>query len=205
MTETNWDERYRTGDLPWDSGRPDRHLEQVLDEFAIGPCAALEAGCGTGTNAVWLARQGFRVTAVDVAPTAIAEAGRKAASAGVAVAFVAGDFLHVAIPGGPFGFLFDRGCLHSFDTRAERVAFADRAAGLLDEGGLWFSVIGSADAEPRDVGPPRLSASEVTSIVEGRFEVLSLRASHFDSDSDHKPAAWLCVMRKRRQRGEPSE
>jgi hypothetical protein len=55
------------------------------------------------------------------------------------------------------------------------------------------------------VGPPQLSASEVTSIVEGRFEVLSLRASHFDSDSDHKPAAWLCVMRKRREGAVSSE
>ncbi len=199
MDATSRDERYQTGDLPWDTGKPDEHLVRVVDEYNIRPCRALEIGCGTGTNAIWLARRGFEVTGVDIAPTAITSARQKAEAAGVEVAFVTGDILRMAIPGDPFSFVFDRGCFHSFDSHEERAALTDALAALLDHGGLWFSEIGSTDGEPREVGPPRLSASEVASAVEGRFEVLSLRASHFDEDSDHPPEAWLCVMRKRAQ------
>jgi hypothetical protein len=51
-----WDERYRHGDTPWESGQPSSE-QRVLAEVAIRPCRALELGCGTGASAVWLAQQ----------------------------------------------------------------------------------------------------------------------------------------------------
>ncbi|MHC5055525.1 MAG: class I SAM-dependent methyltransferase [Planctomycetota bacterium] len=203
MPEQNWDERYRTGDLPWDTGTHAEQLERALGALGIEPCAALEVGCGTGTNAVWLAGRGFTVTAVDVSETAVERAREKAEDAGVEVTFLAADFVRGPgagadlMPGAPFGFAFDRGCLHSFEDLAERTAFAEAVARNLAPGGLWLSLIGSTDAPPRDVGPPRLSAVDVATTVERSFEILSLSATSFQPDVPDSPPAWECVMRKR--------
>ncbi len=67
----DWNERYATGDLPWDTGRHDRCLEKLVSTGAVEPCRALELGCGTGSNAIWMALQGFDVSAVDLSPLAI--------------------------------------------------------------------------------------------------------------------------------------
>ena len=64
-TAPEWDQRYREGTTPWDSGVRSRELARVLDETEIVPCRTAELGCGTGTNAVFLAQQGFAVTAID--------------------------------------------------------------------------------------------------------------------------------------------
>lgn len=197
MDRAEWDERYRTGDLPWDTQRHDELLERVVTEHPVEPCAALELGAGTGTNAIWLAQQGFRVTALDIAPIAINMAVEKASREGVSVEFLTADILADEIPGVPFGFVFDRGCFHSFDEPAERVACAEIVANCLTEDGLWFSLIGSTDGPDRETGPPRRSVRDIAEAVEPLFEILSLEATHFDSDQREPPRAWACLMRKR--------
>ena len=68
MTEhIEWNDRYRDDNLPWDTGRPSAELQRVLGRNPILSCRALELGCGTGTNSVWLAQQGFEVTGIDLA------------------------------------------------------------------------------------------------------------------------------------------
>ena len=194
---TDWDERYRTGDLPWDTHRHDKHLEQIVAEYSIEPCAALELGCGTGTNAIWLAERGFRVTALDVSSVAIEMAGEKASRDGAVVEFLTADILADEIPGAPFAFAFDRGCFHSFDELSDRIVCVEGVWGSLADDGLWLSLIGSADGPAREVGPPRRSVRAIAETVEPLFEILSLRSTHFDSDLPEPPRAWECLMRKR--------
>src|SRR5206468_8930829 len=73
----HWENRYRERP-PWDTGRVSAELRRRLGQFPIPRGRAVELGCGTGTNAIWLAQQGFDVTAVDISPTAIAAAQAKA-------------------------------------------------------------------------------------------------------------------------------
>ncbi len=193
----NWNERYGTGDLPWDTGRSDFNLREIVDKRGVTPCKALEVGCGTGSNAIWLAEQGFSVTAVDIAEKAIERAKENAARAGVRCDFFAADFMIEKINAGPFGFIFDRGCFHSFELAEERTRYADKAHSYLSEDGLWLSLVGSTDEPPRDPGPPRLSALNIVTAVEPYFQILSLYASHFDSTMEKAPMAWVCLMRRR--------
>src|ERR1700742_1438089 len=96
MTEPiEWNDRYRDGNLPWDTGRPSSELQRVVSQNVIEPCRALEIGCGTGTNGVWLAQQGFDVTGVDVAPLAVERAGQRAEAAGVQARFLVADVLQL--------------------------------------------------------------------------------------------------------------
>src|SRR5438552_11989125 len=108
----DWNQRYVAGDTPWDSGQPSAELIRVLREWNIGPCRALEMGCGTGENAVYLAQQGFDVTAFDLAPLAVERAQAKMHEAGVKVRLLTADVLDLPDVGPPFSFVFDRGLYH---------------------------------------------------------------------------------------------
>ena len=198
---SDWDQRYVDDEIPWDSGEPDVHLQRVIEEHDIGSGGALEIGCGTGTNAIWLARQGFDVTGVDISQTAIARAEAKAAEAGVDCHLVAADFLDDPVPGGPFEFAYDRGVFHVFDGADERSRFAARVADLLADDGMWHSLIGSTDGPPRETGPPRRSAREIVSAVEPHFEILELRATSFDQGRHSEARAWVLVARRREASG----
>lgn len=192
-----WNARYAEGELPWDSGEPDAHLREVLEAYDIPSGSALEIGCGTGTNAIWLAQQGFEVTGLDVAPNAVARAEEKAAAAGVACRFVARDVLVDEVPGSARDFVYDRGCFHVFDRAEDRERFASRVHDLLAPGGLWHSLIGSADGPPRDHGPPQRSAAEVAAAVEPYFEILKLESTRFDGERHGGARAWVLVARRR--------
>jgi len=193
----DWDERYKTGDLPWDTGRSDFNLHEIIAKSRIHPCKALEIGCGTGNNATWLARHGFSITGIDVSGTAIQQAVKRAARAGVECSFFALDFMKEKLDGGPFGFIFDRGCFHSFDLAKERTRYAKAVHSYLKKDGLWLTLVGSTDEPPRYPGPPQRSASDIVTAVEPYFQILLLYASHFDSDMRKPPKAWACLMRKR--------
>src|SRR3954465_10927550 len=80
-----WDERYEKGETPWETGQPSSELQRVVAEAPIRPCRAVELGCGTGASAVWLAEQGFDVSALDLSPFACERARRRADEAGVCV------------------------------------------------------------------------------------------------------------------------
>ncbi|VGO23120.1 class I SAM-dependent methyltransferase [Pontiella sulfatireligans] len=192
-----FEERYRSGDTPWDHGMVDFNLVEVVSRRPVQPCRTLDIGCGTGNNAVWLAQQGFDVIGFDLSATAVERAREKAAVAQAECCFVVGDFLADAVPDAPFGFVFDRGCLHSIPEPEGKVAFAEKVAGLLVPDGLWLTLVGNADEPKREVGPPQLTAAELTAVVEPCFEVVSLASGRFGSDQETPPRAWVCLMKKR--------
>jgi SAM-dependent methyltransferase len=204
MSAADWDEHYATGHLPWDTGEPDEHLVRLVREGGVSPGRALEVGCGTGTNCVWLAEQGFEVLGLDVAPRAIAAARAKLSQRQLACRFEVHDFLADAPPTGSFDFAFDRGCWHVFDEHETRARFAERVAALLAPGGLWLSLIGSTEGPPRDVGPPRRSARDVVAAIEPALEIVELRSAAFGTTRADAPAAWVCLARRRTVPAQPS-
>jgi SAM-dependent methyltransferase len=195
--EQRYRERYESGDTPWDIGRPDFNLVEVVTQRPVASCKALEIGCGTGDNAIWLARNGFEVTGTDTSDVALAQAREKAAKANVACNFVLVDFLRDRIAGAPFGFAFDRGCFHSFDSQDDRRRFTQNVAAHLEEAGLWLTLVGNADEQRQGPGPPQRKAADIILAVESYFEVLSLSSSYFGSNHPHPPRAWRCLMQKR--------
>jgi SAM-dependent methyltransferase len=193
MAHRCWDESYAAGELPWDTGEPEPLLVDFVTSGRIQPARTLEIGAGTGTNSIWLAERGFDVLGVDVAPIAVEQAKRKLIGRDLPCRFAALDFL-AAAPEGSFGFVFDRGCFHVFDEPEERARFAAQVAAALVPGGLWLSLIGSTDGPPREVGPPRRSAREVTLALEPALEIVELRTAEFRG---HGAKAWFCLARSR--------
>src|SRR5262245_44752761 len=112
MPHDSWNDSYASGEpLPWDTGVPDPLLVEMIESRAITPGRTLDIGCGTGTNAVFLAERGFDVLGVDISEVAIEKARARAHGR---CRFEVVDFL-AAAPAGQFDFVFDRGCFHAFD------------------------------------------------------------------------------------------
>ena len=201
MPHPSWNDSYASGQLPWDTGQPEPLLVEFVKSGAVTPCPALEIGAGTGTNAIWMAERGFDVLGVDISPLAVESARAKIEERALRCRFAACDFLAAPLSGGPFQFVFDRGCFHVFDEEGERQRFAAQVAAALAPGGLWLSLIGSTEGQPREAGPPRRSAREVTLAIEPALEIVELRSAEF-SGSNAK--AWLCLSRQRTMPAQPS-
>jgi len=199
-----WNDRYVSGDLPWDTGDVDPHLVELTAEGIITPCRVLDVGCGTGTNARWLAERGFEVHGVDLSPRAIEMAKAKCDAAGLRIPFTALDFLHDDVPGGPFDLVFDRGVFHVFDEADDRARFAAQVTRCLAPGGHWVSLIGSTEGPPREEGPPRRSARDIAQAIEPVLEIAELRTTVFDLGQTTEPRAWFSIARPRLVAAQPS-
>ena len=116
---------YRLGFTPWDSGVSPPELKELIEgPNARTPGKALDLGCGTGTNAVYMAQHGWAVTAVDFVPRAITMARAKSAAAKVAPRLILGDVtkLDDLKVGDGYSLVFDLGCLHAI-PQARRDAY----------------------------------------------------------------------------------
>lgn len=134
-----FDFQYRFSKPPWDSNITPPEVvafiektSQVLQTSQVSSRRALDLGCGTGTNSIYLAQHGFAVVGVDFSAKAIATARAKASRANVGVEFHVADVtrldsLHVHAP---FDFVLDIGCLHALDA-AERARYAEQIAHLM--------------------------------------------------------------------------
>jgi methyl halide transferase len=192
---TRWEERYRGGDTPWDTGRPSSELQRVLTEEEIRPCRAIELGCGTGTNAVWLAQHGFEVTAVDLSSLAISRAREHAAAEGAKVHFVCADVLTPPDLGN-YDFFFDRGCYHVV-RRIDVQAYLRTLKAVTHAGSIGLVLTGNA-REPHEPGPPVVAEQEIREELGAAFEIGWLREFRFDQVEavGVRFLAWSCFLHR---------
>jgi SAM-dependent methyltransferase len=138
-----WDDLYQERPQVW-SGR----VNPVLADVAAGltPGTVLELGCGEGGDAIWLAEQGWQVTAVDVSGTALGRAAAQAAAVGVEgrISFDQHD-LSATFPEGEFD-LVSAQFLHS-PVELPRGEILRHAAGAVAPGGSLL-VVGHAEPPP---------------------------------------------------------
>jgi len=106
---------------PWDTGiTPPEVVEAIEGSSALAPGRALDLGCGTGTNSLYLARHGWQVVGVDFAAPAIRQARRRARQAGAAAEFYVADVSRLDFLQPPFDLALDIGCVHGLDGAAQQ-------------------------------------------------------------------------------------
>jgi len=206
MAEIDWNERYVTGDTPWDVSSPDPSLARFVASGRLPPNSrVIEIGCGTGTNARWLAEEGYDVFALDLSPVAIEKANERLSDDLEArCRFAALDFLDEPVPEGPYDLAFDRGVSPLFERDEPRRRFAARVASLLGPGGLWASIVGSTEGPPREHGPPRRSLRDIVDAVEPELEIVQLERMMFTANIPSPAAGWFVVARARNVPAQPS-
>jgi SAM-dependent methyltransferase len=156
-----WDASYLDRPPPWDIGAPQPAISRLADEGAFAG-AVLDAGCGTGENALHVASLGLHVLGFDVAETAVSSAREKAAARGMSTEFVVADALRLERLGRTFETVLDCGLFHTFDGDERREYLAGLAS-VTSKGGelhvLCFSDVGSAVCGPHPVSEQELRAA----------------------------------------------
>ena len=184
---------YRFGFKPWDSGVPPPELKELIEGPEAGPPGrALDLGCGTGTNVLYMAQHGWDVTGIDFVPTAIEAARKKVQAANVSPRLIQGDVTRLDDLGVGTGYtlVFDLGCLHSIpDGRRDAyVAGITKASAPAADLLIWGFY-----AKPNFFINARLSKEE----VEQRFgKSWELVRAWGGEQPDRFPGRWYHLLRR---------
>jgi cyclopropane fatty-acyl-phospholipid synthase-like methyltransferase len=99
---------YRYSTAPWDIG-PRADLVELVESGRFKPSRVIDLGCGTGSNCIYLAQNGFQVTGIDFAPAAIELAKKRADQTGVSADFMVDDLTNLKQVSGSYDLLLDYG------------------------------------------------------------------------------------------------
>jgi SAM-dependent methyltransferase len=188
---------YRVGFTPWDTGEVPPELSGLIEGPAALPVGrALDIGCGTGTQAVYLAGHGWEVTAIDAIPRPLSRARTRAGAAGVTVDWILADVARIGRlelePG--FTLVFDRGCFHGLDDE-QRAAYSAAVTDLAGPGATMLLMAFAPNRVP--VGPAGVEQTELV----GRFPGWRLISAESDSRRDgsgamsNVPLTWYRFVR----------
>lgn len=191
-----FDEAYR-GTPPWDIGRPQSAFVRLFEKGLLRESPALDVGCGTGENALFLAANGLDVTGIDAAPMAIEKAKGKARKRGIEAAFLVHDALELSTLGKTFSTVIDSGLFHVFGNR-ERVRFRNQLHAVMRPGAT-YAMLCFSEKEPTDWdGPRRVTEAEIREIFAApKFRIRSIDETRFDTRfHDEGGYAYLSVMER---------
>jgi len=173
-------EVFYAGRPPWDVDGPQTRLREVADQIEG---SLLDAGCGTGENALFFAARGVRVTAIDFLDRAIAIAQQKAADRGVVVDFRVLDATNLASLSETYDAVIDSGLFHVFDND-DRKRYVDGLATVLKPGGRLYMLCFSKD-EPAGAGPRRISRETIEqTFAEPDWAIETIEPTRFDVRND---------------------
>ena len=191
-----WDSAYRhKAPAPWDIGRPADELQKVVSGGKVSRCRAVDLCCGSGTDAIYLAGQGFDVTGIDVSPTALGQARQKANDAKVSVHWVLADTL--APPDlKAFDFIYDRACYHVV-RQQKPGAYVETVKGLSHPGST-FLLLSARKDDPLAEGGWGVTEEELRFDFLNLFDIESLREVTLEtSKPGFAPPAWSAVLKRK--------
>lgn len=188
-----------SGQPPWDIGKPQKAFLDVAGQISG---SILDAGCGTGDNALHFASCGHKVTGIDFLEVPIERAKRKAAERGLSVTFLVKDALTLADWSERFDSVIDCGLFHVFSDE-DRKKYVAGLATVLKPGGHVFLACFSNE-EPGTQGPRRVSQQELQDAFAKGWVIESIQPSRFEVNPNVKdfvfseggPKAWFVVARR---------
>ena len=168
---TDWEDRYRTGDMPWDKGAPSPGLVDLLTSEPVRG-RVLVPGCGLGYDVRALAATADEVVGVDLAPSAV-KGARAFPSVGGERYEVADLFALPPRLRGSFAWVWEHTCFCAID-RELRAAYVEAVAGTLRPGGHLLAVfyLDPGQDHPDDGPPFGVSLAALDALFAARFTLL---------------------------------
>jgi SAM-dependent methyltransferase len=173
----SWEEAYKTTP-PWDVGRPQPALVEIVQYGELTKTTVLDVGCGTGENALYLARNGFSVVGIDLSTGAIAAAKAKATERKLKADFRVGNALSLDFASSRFDNAIDSGLFHTFND-ADRMPFAREIARVLAPKGRYFMLCFSNKEPTNWGGPRRVTKEEIEATFSAFFNINYIRDDYF--------------------------
>lgn len=171
---------------PWDTGVSPPELIKFIETNPSG--FALDLGCGTGTNAITLAKAGWQVTGVDFVGKAIRTAREKARRAGVKVSFMVEDVTQLKSLNTAYDFVLDIGCFHNLDEK-QKENYIDNLSRLLKPGGfvMMYGFIWQPGFSGQGIHSENIRQFEQDFILINREE---------GTDRGNRSSVWLTYQKK---------
>jgi SAM-dependent methyltransferase len=196
-----WDASYTASTAAgWDIGRPQAAFVRLADEGRLTG-RVLDAGCGTGENALLAASRGADVIGIDVAPPAIARARATASERRLTARFEVADALDLGRLGLTVDTVLDSGVFHIFSD-GDRARYVASLAAVLRPGGACYLMCFS-DRQPARPpgtrGPRRVRADELRAALSDGWTVESITADTFEINPVNGKTgshAWLATIRR---------
>jgi SAM-dependent methyltransferase len=193
-------EQSYAGEAPWDIGKPQQPFTAIGDRVTS---PVLDAGCGTGDTALFLAARGYRVTGIDFTNEAIRRARAKAAEQKLDVQFLVKDALTLADWDARFSTVLDSGLFHTLSDD-DRQRYVRGLAHVLEPRGQLFLMCFS-DEEPGTEGPRRVSQQELRDTFAQGWNIESIAAVRVEVNPPFKelfseggPKAWFAIIRRQK-------
>ena len=183
---------YLLGAPPWDTSIPPAEVVAVIEGTNALPAGhALDLGCGTGTNVIYLAQHGWKVVGVDFASVAIQKARKKAARTSGATP-VEGDVSRLSHLGihGPFDLVLDIGCYHGLSAD-RRPAYVQEVARVTQSGALFMIWAVANARQPFLPGAPLMQDEEIPDRFGQDF-----RLEHVPEGKGSWRANWYTLRRR---------
>ena len=201
LHDRNTFEKAYAGQAPWDIGKPQKPFRDVAGHITG---SVLDAGCGTGENALFFASRGHKVTGIDFLEEPITRARRKATERGLTASFFVMDALALKDLPEVFDSVIDSGLFHVFSDE-DRKRYVGGLVSVLKPGGRLFLLCFS-DQEPGTQGPRRVSRQELHDAFGQGWAIESTEPARYEvrpdlndvTFSDGGPRAWFCVIRRAR-------
>lgn len=165
----DWENRYLSGDTPWDKGQPCPPLVEFTRRVSLSG-RVLMPGCGTGNDARWLATCGLDVVGLDLAPTAL-ERARVATPAELKVEWTVGDFFNLPSKWhGTFDGVVEHTCFCAI-LPEQRTDYVQSCVQLIKPGGFLLGIFyRDPDSE---IGPPfGCTLDELDHLFSDAFELI---------------------------------
>ncbi len=170
---------------PWDTGISPPELLTFIATHPPG--RALDLGCGSGTNAITLAKHGWQVTGIDFALRAICLARKKASKQGLHIDFRVADVTRPPKLGGTFDLILDIGCFHGLPPQS-RFRYAQNVERLLSPQGTFLMYAILKNPDEGSIG-----------LLESDVQILTSRLKLVDrqdgSERGLRPSAWFTFQK----------
>ncbi len=167
-----YDAMYRFTRPDWDSGVTPPELAAMIEKID-DPGSALELGCGTGTNSIFLAQHGWQVVGIDFSPKAIELARQKAQTAEVPIEFRVGDVTRLDFLHDPFDLALDVSCFHGLSPE-DKVHYAREVTRLTHP---HSTLLLHAFAQPAFLGRYGLTDDAARRIFAPHFRMIRVQHS----------------------------
>lgn len=174
---------------PWEIDGPQSEIVHLAGHGEI-KSPLLDVGCGTGENALYLAKLGFDVTGIDIVSVAVEKALSKAKERSISATFLVWDALNLQGLQGCFNTVIDSGFFHALPDK-KRPVFVESLSSVLNPGGKYLMMCFS-EHEPGSWGPKRVTQAEIRETFGQGWMIDYIRETKFDTNvGSRKCNAWL--------------